>query len=527
VTVKWERFAGSTDTFAVRVAMMPDPDSAVGAEPEEAGTWGAFQLWVDGQNLCAHLDQGEVLQSAHWYLLPLFEWLIEGWNALLHEEKLPNRNIAETAVAALDSTRNPPELAGEAETVAWEEEWYEWRGRHALRTARSGGLLPNVVIRRLRDLIEISWQDEPLAGTPVGFSFSASTGVALIEPNQVAGPLYEIISAVVQYLGDIGADGERVAVLRERLKQLSLAEQHDRRLNWLAGLRELPPLSGRLKGSIPEREMHGRWSEIVEALRDSGNYAAAEAALEVEESPLVIVGSCHATLLFGSLSPTVTAEDVRTLASVLVDRYTSDAGRLPLTDSADQITVDPTIQAWEQGYELAERIHADLNLDLSAGWVDVAGVLDFLQVAVLSRELEDRNIRACCLIGPHHLPTIVQNESSPFFGSANAQRFSLAHEFCHLLFDRSHGQKLAIASGPWAPRAIERRANAFAAMFLMPTELVAAAVADVPDPISDLAGISAVAEMLHMSKHAATEHLYNLTLMSESDRDELLRQIQD
>ena len=98
---------------------------------------------------------------------------------------------------------------------------------------------------------------------------------------------------------------------------------------------------------------------------------------------------------------------------------------------------------------------------------------------------------------------------------------------CHLLFDRSHAQKLAIASGPWAPEAIERRANAFAAMFLMPTELVAAAVADVPDPIGDLAGITAVADVLRVSRHAATEHLYNLTLMSESDRDELLRQVQD
>jgi Zn-dependent peptidase ImmA (M78 family) len=32
--------------------------------------------------------------------------------------------------------------------------------------------------------------------------------------------------------------------------------------------------------------------------------------------------------------------------------------------------------------------------------------------------------------------------------------------------------KLAMATGPWAPRDLEKRANAFAAMFIMPTDLV-------------------------------------------------------
>jgi len=102
----------------------------------------------------------------------------------------------------------------------------------------------------------------------------------------------------------------------------------------------------------------------------------------------------------------------------------------------------------------------------------------------------------------------------------------MAHELCHLLFDRSHGQKLAIASGPWAPKSIERRANAFAAMFLMPTHLVERAVADVGDPINDLNAISAVASRLRVSRRAAIEHLYNLTLMSDAERDELLDHVQ-
>jgi len=287
MTVRWERFAGSTDTFAVRVAFMPDPDAGVAASLDEALSWGAFQLWVDGQNLCAHVDQGEVLQSAHWYLLPLLEWLVDNWNAMLHEEKLPNRNSAETAVSALAATRYSPALAGEAETVAWEAERYEWRERHALRTARSGGLQPNVVIRRLRDLIEISWDDEPAAGTPSDFRFSATRGVALITPELVAQPLYEIVREAADHLIRVGGES-RVAKLQAKIAGLTLPDQHDHRLNWLAGLRETAPLPGRLQGNVPENEMHSRWAEIVAVLTGSGNDAGAEAALSVDESPLVI-----------------------------------------------------------------------------------------------------------------------------------------------------------------------------------------------------------------------------------------------
>jgi hypothetical protein len=64
-------------------------------------------------------------------------------------------------------------------------------------------------------------------------------------------------------------------------------------------------------------------------------------------------------------------------------------------------------------------------------------------------------------------------------------------------------------------------------MLLMPPELIQRAIADVPDPISDLTGVSAVASKLRVSMRAAIDHLYNMTLMSESVRDELRRQVDE
>src|SRR4051794_13484518 len=88
MSTTWERFSGDENTFAVRLAFRSDPDPS-GADPEESASWGSFQLWANGKNLCAYLDQGETLESVHWYLLPLLEWLTEHWDAALHEERLP------------------------------------------------------------------------------------------------------------------------------------------------------------------------------------------------------------------------------------------------------------------------------------------------------------------------------------------------------------------------------------------------------------------------------------------------------
>jgi Zn-dependent peptidase ImmA (M78 family) len=189
---------------------------------------------------------------------------------------------------------------------------------------------------------------------------------------------------------------------------------------------------------------------------------------------------------------------------------------------SNTVELDSSVQPWEQGYELAESMLDTLGVDTSGDFVDVAAVLESLGVDILSCQLDDSEIRACCIAGDKFTPTIVQNKSSFAYRHPAALRFTFAHELCHLLFDRTYGRKLAIASGPWAPRGIEKRANAFAAMFLMPPDLVRRAVADLPDPVHDAASISAIAKRLRVSRRTIIDHLYNLTLMSEEQREILL-----
>lgn len=524
MTVMWERFAGRTNLFAVRMTFLSDPDQDIAISPEEAASWGALQIWAEDQNLCTHIDQGEVLQSAHWYLLPFLEWIVESWNPLLHEERLPNRNTGDSAGRSLSKTRNAPELAGEAETIAWEQEWFEWRGRHALRTARSGGLLPNVIFRRFRDYIEISWEEERLAGSPRGLQFSATSGRVLLKPEDVAVPLYEVASSALKYLRDSFPASSRLATLSTGLQALTVPDQRDIRLQWLAGLSTAPPMSRQIFGRTTEEENRSTWSEVLEVLAGEGEPEALDAALATEDRPLVIAGSCQAALLFAAVSPTVSGPDVRTLAEVLIRQYSpSDVESVELRRLTRTESLSASSTPWEQGYDLAEALHDELQLEDK--WIDIEHILKELGVVRIDRRIIDSTVRACSIVGPQHVPTVVVNPNSAYADNQNAVRFTLAHELCHILYDRAHGRRLAIASGPWAPRGIEQRANAFAAMFLMPPHLVSAVVADTPDPASDPNGIRAAAAQLHVSHRAMIEHLYNLTLMTEEQRDALLRSV--
>ena len=125
---------------------------------------------------------------------------------------------------------------------------------------------------------------------------------------------------------------------------------------------------------------------------------------------------------------------------------------------------------WQQGYALAEELQNDLDGRVDGERVDMEAILDHLGVEVTDANLSDGAIRGVAIAGPRHRSGIVWNRNNHFNADAQGLRFTLAHELCHLLFDRSAGQRLAIASGPWAPPSLEQRANAFAAMLLMPTE---------------------------------------------------------
>ena len=513
MTRVWGIEAGDRNVFALRLTFQEDPHDGRGAEVDEALSWGQFELWAGGKNLCLNQDQGVLINGASWYLLPLLEWFVWNWDPLLHEERIPLESPqAESAARATFPLTN-----GLSAPADLEDEQFEWWERHALRAARDGGLLPNVFIRRVRDAIEVSWADEESAGEQSSFSFLADEGVVYVDPDSVARPLFDVIEAAVDRLLEWQPESPRFRELHTVL--LSIAdegpEREERRLSWLAGV-----ISSTVAvSSISERLLQG-WRNVVNAFRLLDDEHAVMSAFEADAGPLVVRGSCDAALLFGATSPRINEHDSVVLARLLVSQFRAQSlAAHPLVAEMSTPTIGGN-KPWRQGQELALAVFDEFHT--GEQFFDIRAVLARLEVQVEELELEDISVRAISVAGVHHQPTVALNRASAFAGSEAGVRFSLAHELCHLLFDWTHGVRLAIATGPWAPRAIEQRANAFGAMLLMHPNLVSAAMASASAPFASREWLRELSTSLNVNQSALAYHLRNLGEIEPGAADALL-----
>lgn len=489
---------GRKEDFALRVVFEPDPDHGQSATQEESLSWGLMEIWVKGKNLCRHEEAGELVSSVRWYLLPIIEWLATNWNALLHEERLPNCNAGDDAWQSLFNTRFPPKsYEGDAEHH-WNRQWQDWQLRHCLRSCRSGGLLPDIVIRRWRDMVEVSWSDESLPGIPEDIIFIHPHDCVRLDPVRVARPLYDLLQAAAGWLLRRLPGSPRFLQAKQTIDAIENTSK-DERLLWLAGLGY-------------SSQVIERWHAVTHFVRQKASQKVADYLLEVADDGLVLQGSCHAALMFGSAAPMLSESDLRTLAYELIRLYAPDSEEQQLREITPQepILFDKR-PAWEIGYELAEDVIRRLSLEQrTADSVDISSILNGLGIRQEKIELSDKRIRGVSIAGPYHQPSIFMNSSDLRNDTLPGERFTLAHELCHILFDRAYGKKLAMVSDTWAPLLVEKRANAFAAMLLMPPGLVRRAVSSLTVPLESEHSIDEVRKRLQTSFRGTLDHLTNL-----------------
>jgi Zn-dependent peptidase ImmA (M78 family) len=502
----WEMQAGDPSRFAFRLAFLPNPDGDEDrATPDERESWGAFSVWVNGEDLCAHVELGEVLDSAHWYLLPLLEWLAGNWDPLLHEERLPLANAGISAAESLARTRMPPLSLKEVDDFEWLDAWSAWWDRHCVRSAREGGLFPDLYLRRYRDRLEISTGAEPLPGISDEFRFLTPHRTYQVDPVPAAEALFSVLSAAVGELKRRLPQSARIQRLSTRVADLMSPARTTSRMAWLAGLGE-------------DVGKYDRVAQAVDgALATAGEQARRQIIGTRRATPLVVDGSAYARLLYGAISPDTSLEDVVLLTRRIVENYVPDAGpwlsRLNLRLDVGEVGQLPL---GEQGSRLGERACEALGGD--GGWVDGHSIVRDLGIRVSKIELSDDAVRAVSVFGPTQVPHAFCNRRTRWGESFEVERFTLGHELCHLLLDREYGDELAIASGPWAPLGIEQRANAFAAAFLMPTWLLKDALAAAEAPADQPGTIEAVSASLRVSASSLIDRLYNLGEITFDDR---------
>jgi Zn-dependent peptidase ImmA (M78 family) len=367
----------------------------------------------------------------------------------------------------------------------------------------------------LRDEVEFSWGEATQVGAPNGFSFLHRSGTFSVTPDAVASPLFDVLRQAVEALVEEQPQSSRLLALREQVAGLANVDRQTVRTALLAGL-----------GATPGDWLK-RWQKLLIKLQTncSGYKDSIKRWFEPTAGNLLCVaGSCEASVMFGAASPTLTESDVLTIATCLV----KSSGKKSSTKWTALAEQPQPLRAgespWTDGYRLAQEWTTKAEIRHQRdGAVDVEEHLERLGVTFADIELDDAATAGLAVQPVRGAPHIFVNRRNPRCGFPSGKRFILAHELCHLLHDRAHGRDLAMISGPWAPRDLEKRANAFAAALLMPPELLKKGL-NIDVDLS-YEGLLALAKRLHVSTDALAHHLANCRLISEANRDVLLDQL--
>ena len=507
----WSLQIGDPRLFALRFALVSSPADDSVVSTAARATWGSLQLWVDGVNLCAHDEEGEQLQSAHWYLLPVVEWFIHNWQPIFHEQRLP---VAERpdAAAAASLALAQLETAPERAPLLWGfpassgeerlERLQRWMARHRLLSGAPEAPLPPVWLRRSGEALEVSMSDDDEEDLFDGhLRWTASPRAGRVPVEVASRTVNRALRGLLEELS-MRSPAEQVARdLLVALDHATAAERADERLAWLVGL----------EGSTAG----------VAALRQELDELTATENVRTSDVDAVMVATPVATL-FGSLSPVVEHDDVQTMVSCLrqatpAPSLLRELDRLAAAYHADDYRVLPPGEA---GGELGDGLSQELSE--SNGQLEIVRFLQDLGVTIARKSLSDARLRAVTLLHDDGRAVIVVNSSYEWGVDPHVVRFTLAHELAHLLYDRSRARVLALASGPWTPPSVERRANGFAAGLLMPERLLRAAVAAEPGWPHDPAVLHRIAGRLGVGVTALAQRLPNAGLLTKGASQSLL-----
>lgn len=497
----------------------PVPDQAA---PEQCASWGALKIWANGVNLCTHYEDGELRESIFWNWWPLLNWFEKRWSPLLHEQALPIRNAHEWAASAMLQINHPStfDRRGGWDSAA-EREADDWFQNHCLWSCREGGLLPNVVIRRFFDKAEISWTNHSAPGAPSHFQFQFDNRGVRLPVSEIAETLHQFLRHASSYVAAV-VDTEMARALVARINMLPDVTHFPERLGLLAGFAQRAASYS---------------TGFAQHLKDQGLALAAKTAnlfFPKPEPSLVVHGHCQGALMFGAVAPALNDRDRFVIASAMAEHQIPDSvNRLieftnEISSPGDAATHNP----WSSGYNLADEwrnacgisTFENLNLD---------NHLTALGVTIRNVELSDKSTSGAAILLQDRSPLILLNtlcarhrdsEGHEFY---SGRRFTLAHELCHLLVDREEGADLALLSGPWAPKAVEQRANAFAASLLMPDERIEQAYEEIGESPSggDVESLIKAASILEVSPDALSYHLHNRRYIDSVQRDALRAQL--
>ena len=489
---------GDPAKIELGIRWVADPEPPDRRPAEYGWSMGELTIRVAGVNVTATKLGGDQQPHVGWYLAPFLDWLATNWVALLHEERLPWPNPGSGPAATACNHALEEWIAADdqhgRQHYANTQDWYF---RHGVRSAAAGGIFPDLFIRRVADDIELSWSGRPMAFTQGGLAFESGAGLVRLAVGDVAETIWQTLDWVVNHPPESPAQyRDQIAALRTKVASLHSIEYRAFAHTYV-------------HHAILEKAENA-FAAVYRTDLLEGNEAPHDAPYVAELPPAI--------LMFGGVAPDLGTRDVECLRDQIVAAHGGgDSGALVADRHGSALGVPH-----RDGCRFAGELLEDLG-DIAPpanDFVDVRAMCAGLGIEVQETELDTDSIRGAAIAGAGFSPRIVVNQTHYFNQNESGMRFTIAHELCHVLFDRTRARRLAHASsGRWAAQGIEQRANAFAAYLLMPRTLVLTHLQDANR--IEREDVQRLASRLHVNDSALLRHLQNLDLIDAERRERL------
>lgn len=479
----FQRFFGDTQRFGLKIELHDDPHAHPDADPIRAASWGKLEIWVHGRCLTQSTRGGQVDSAVEWYLDEFVRWSCRSIIPLLNEEPFPNptRKQARTGADWVLRSESAPWTMREAEEDHWFATRWSWRHRHELFSAFPDADAPYVVIRRLGDFIEFSWDNDTWRPSRRGLLFTEALGKAQVGAIDVASIWSDALGVVISAVESRSQAAFGIAMPR--------ASRDDWR--WL-----VPTTVGETLRTTP------RFEKLVQRL---GRRAG---------SADIVVPHSVETLLLRDCSH-LSANELEHLLS----RRARPGGASDTLQSLRAPHPAPFRQPWQDGYRAALRVRDAL------GWKNDPAPHD------LPAWLAQHEVDASSDLKPSALDSILVARSScrPLIdindGSKASRRLSprmlTAAALGVWLLDAPSDSDFAFTFSSTAHWPTTARAKAFAAMLLMPESGIRAFLDD--QSVRQIDGMVVRDLMSHFgtTMHATLNHLNHMELIADEERLEL------
>lgn len=405
-------------TLSFEVEWRDLPDGAGAGTPL---AWGDGVLSVLGTAVWCN-GVAPSIKPIRWSWIELLEFLGNKWPSLVGEQQYPLGMTPKTPGSLrsdVESRWNPDDGLARQE-LEEDQELFRFEGRHDLARGMRGIDLPSVVIMREG---EQAW-------------VCTEYGENYVDLDALVGDLERIGDSIASHVD--GCSDERVAAA---LRKWRAREQPDRKtlIRFATGLPSTLLASDTKYAALEYWELEavsGSDSEIAAAAR-----LLPGARLDVVEIEAIL-------------------DQIRSVPSIPTPGL--DALAVELAEALHDLNGADPFRLGEAG-----AVEVRKRLQLGDERVDPEQILRSLAIPILRMELTEL-IDAIGCWGPRHGPAVVLNTAGKRSKVAHGARATLAHELCHLLFDRNKALPMAEVLGGRVPYRPERRANAFAAELLFP-----------------------------------------------------------